>query len=357
VLDAFEVAPPGREPTTCEGCCRQVTFWDGNEVMDHVDVWGRFMAYKGSSSHLPVYDFQIRLVDLQEGVEYVVERGSASASTGLGTSLKDPSLYESNLMYVRVIGNGPAPTLASYEVVLVSLTGEASRVVHSGTVMANYGWGPRDIHMYGDYAVWDENRIGAPAGQELYLFHIPSGNLEKISLGICCVGYQAIWGTKVVYSNVGMDILMYDIETGETTYLTYDMYDQWDCEIWDNIVAWVDTRNGGHEGTRTNADIYMYDIITGETRQVTTNPFTQMGEIDVYEDMIVWTDLRDDPDYPSDWMEADNYSIYGYIIPSSAEYSMTRYPGFEYTARVFGDRFFYGARDSSNIYSMFMYQL
>ncbi len=355
VLDAFELSAPGRDPTPCEGCCRQVTFWDGNEVLDNVDVWGRFMVYRATSRIAPYLYSQIRLVDLQTYQEYILERGTYNSPENMGYSLQFPSIYESNVIYLRYLGAGTSLPL-TYDVILVPLIGEGSTIVHSGTVVDG-GWGPHDIHMYGDNAVWDENRTPLPAGQELYLLHISTGELQKISLGMCCVGSQAIWGTKVVYSDVGMDILMYDIETGETIHVTDDLYDQWDCEIWDNIVAWVDTRNGGNEGTRTNADIYMYDIVTGETRQVTTNPFTQMGELDVYEDMIVWRDLRDDPEHPDDWMAARNLNIYGYLIPFSTEYSMTRYDGAEGYPRLYGDKFFYGALDTYGFFSMFMFQL
>jgi beta propeller repeat protein len=364
-LSGFTPDPPGWDPTPCPGCCRQITFWGssltpGEMRIEYFDVWGAFAVYRTISHTSPVYRTQIRLVDLEHGDEYVMDEGSYDSDTDEGTGVQSPAIHGSQVMYVRYIDYSIDDR--AYEVVLASLAGDEPRVVHSGTYLPG-GWGPLDVKMYGDHAVWQQNHTSLPGMQEIHVLDIPTGDVSIISEGGCCVADPDIWGTKVVYtyatSYMGSgyyDILMYDIETGLTSRITEDLFDQWDPEIWEDVVVWVDARNGGDSGTRTNADIYMYDIGTGVTRQVTTNPYTQMGDLDVYGDMIVWEDLRDDPLYPDDWMRSTESNIYGYRISTSTESRVTSMPGSEGYARVFGDRVFYCKRDSINILSMFMVQ-
>ncbi len=46
------------------------------------------------------------------------------------------------------------------------------------------------------------------------------------------------------------------------------------------------------------ADVYMYDLSTGAESVVCDDPASQVGGI-IYENIIAWTDFRNDPTYPN----------------------------------------------------------
>ena len=86
--------------------------------------------------------------------------------------------------------------------------------------------------------------------------------------------------------------------------ITIDPYNQYDPAIYDDIVIWVDERNG-------NSDIYGYNLSTREEFPITTNPFEQYFPA-IYEKIIVWTDTRH-----------GNEDIYGYDLFTGKEFQIT----------------------------------
>lgn len=69
-------------------------------------------------------------------------------------------------------------------------------------------------------------------------------------------------------------------------------------KIYENIVVWVDCRNG-------NEDIYGYDLSTDQEFQITTNECPQHSPA-IYGNIVVWKDIRN-----------GNWDIYGADISSS----------------------------------------
>lgn len=353
-LSGLVPAAPSREPTPCPGCCRQVSFSDLDYVYDE-SVWGRFVAY---ISHSPSSkNFQARLVDLDEDEEYIIDE--TDYTTLVSPGLRSISLYKSIVIYSKMWFTDDTYAELAHELVLVRLDRDEREVIYSGVVPAG-GYGPDQIDVFGDHAIWVENRTGITAGQELYLMHLPTRSVSVISVGGRAATNPSIWGDLVVYKDYSSGphkILLYNIADGTTSVIDDGLQDKWDPQIWEDLVVWVDTRNGGDQATRTNSDIYMRNLMTGETRQVTTNPYTQMDRIDVLGDRVVWTDLRDDPLYPSAWSQADNLNIYGYSISTGQECRMTDGEGIEGHPRLFEDRLLYIMRDDFGFLSLFMVQL
>ena len=59
------------------------------------------------------------------------------------------------------------------------------------------------------------------------------------------------------------------------------MDDQQAPDIYGNVIAWEDNRNG-----MNNWDIYTYDLSTGSEQRITTNPFNQNNPA-IYKNFIV----------------------------------------------------------------------
>jgi beta propeller repeat protein len=109
--------------------------------------------------------------------------------------------------------------------------------------------------------------------------------------------YPVIHGDMVIWTEWDGDALYgYDLSTNNRFFIAYSRVS--DCErepsrerygslspaIFDNIVLWVDCRNG-------NEDIFGYDLSTEKEFQITSNKNSQKSPA-IYKNMVVWEDNR-----------------------------------------------------------------
>jgi len=348
---------PDREPMPCEGCCRQVTFGPDDDWF-HFDVWGRYVIYN-SCYQLPPIEFtrcEIRFKNVDERTEYVVEKARE------WPIFRHPAIYEDKFVYGREYLLS-SDTLRC-EIIKGSITEGTKEVIFTydypyGNPDDSYwcpgGWSPIDL--YGRYAVYESNRSGLGAGQQIYLLDIETGEERKISLGEGGVGFPRIWKNLVVYFGFyeGPDIYLYNIDTGETENLT-KRPDHLNTRegfpaIWENIVA---LRHGPPEmDDDAWADIYMMDLNIRELIPVCLNPAGIMWAIDIYDDLIAWTDLRNDP-CPNFECRTTNTDIYYYRISNGTEHRGSFKTGNEYSPHIWQNRIFFEMKDSANLGNVFM---
>ena len=116
---------------------------------------------------------------------------------------------------------------------------------------------------------------------------------------------------------------------GNETPITMGESDQHDPAIYADIVVWTDWRNAATSSDELlvwNADIYMYNTSLEEEVQITTNESLQIGPA-IYEDRIVWTDLRN-----------GNADIYMYNVTSKEETQLTDNEYDQWYPAIHGDR-------------------
>ncbi len=116
---------------------------------------------------------------------------------------------------------------------------------------------------------------------------------------------------------------------GNETQVTMGESDQTDPAIYADTIVWTDwstTNRSSDELIVWSADIYMYNISLGEEVQITSNESVQIGPA-IYEDRIVWTDLRN-----------GNADIYMYNITSGEETQLTDNEYNQWYPAIHGDR-------------------
>lgn len=115
------------------------------------------------------------------------------------------------------------------------------------------------------------------------------------------------------------DIYGYNLVTNEEFPICINPKAQKQPKIYKDKVVWTDWRNDPDDDTGVeylNGDIYLYNLTTKEEIQITTDDANQEHP-DIYEDIIVWDDYRDDNNV------ANNWEIYMYDLETRDELKIT----------------------------------
>jgi len=199
--------------------------------------------------------------------------------------------------------------------------------------------------IYEDRIVWTDMRNG---NADIYMYDPASGEEIQLTDNRSDQWYPAIYNDRVVWEdtrNGNADIYMYNITSGEEIQITSNGAPQIDPVIYGDIIAWTDARDvnlteedmnlGLQDILLFNTDIYMYDLSSGEEKQVTVNESWQEGPA-IYEDRIVWTDMRNSNLTSDDWMQW-NVDIYMYDLTSGKETQITTDGSNQLLPAIYGD--------------------
>lgn len=203
-----------------------------------------------------------------------------------------------------------------------------------------------DPAIYRDIIVWTDVRNETA---DIFMYNITSAEEMQLIDNESNQLYPDIYGNVVVwedYRNGNADIYMYNISSGEEMQVTTNESLQVDPAIYGDIIVWTDTRdvNTTIEGENLtlqdilqyNADIYMYNISSGEETQVTNNTSWQEGAV-IYEDTIVWTDMRNANLTSDNWLDW-NVDVYMYNITTGEETQVTTNESNQLLPAIYGDR-------------------
>jgi len=194
--------------------------------------------------------------------------------------------------------------------------------------------------IYGDRIVWEDNRNGGGWGSEgnrtgnwdIYLYDLSTSTESQVTTSESIQEYPAIYRDRIVwqdYRNGNLDVYLYNLSTSREIQITNNSADQYSPDIYGDRIIWTDKRNGKSDiymynlSTSTesqittrgsveygpaiygnwivyqdyrkggeNLDIYLYDLSTSTETQITTNESNQWGELDIWENRIVWRDQR-----------------------------------------------------------------
>jgi beta propeller repeat protein len=122
---------------------------------------------------------------------------------------------------------------------------------------------------------------------------------------------------------------MYDLSSEEEKQVTVNESWQEGPAIYENRIVWTDMRNSNltpDDWMQWNVDIYMYDLTSGEETQITTDGSNQLLPA-IHGDSIVWEDYRNHAEATDinpileelQW----NSDIYMYNISSQEEKQIT----------------------------------
>jgi beta propeller repeat protein len=353
IHSGWEVVEPDREPMPCEGCCRQVTF-SPYDVRTY-DIWGNIMVYRWvKDDTITDYREEIRIKDLNVETEHVVRHAEGQLEMFPGLAL-----FQETFVYVHSYYN--SETTERCDVYLCDVSSGCS-----GTILeiefpreGDY-WCPgvgSPLDMDENYVVYESNRQGIVAGQQIYLLDVTTGEERQISVSTGGVLAPRIWGKKVVYFGWyqgNPEVYLYDIETGSTENLT-NSFDSIISEdfpaLWENVIAY--RRAPSEAEADFQGDVYMMDIFERVPVPVCAHPSTVIGRIDIFSDIVAWVDYRNDP-CPNGECRETNTDIYYYRISSDTEFQGVPNSGIEGRPRIFNNRIFFVMHDATDYFNVFM---
>jgi beta propeller repeat protein len=353
IYSGWEVVEPDREPMPCEGCCRQVTF-SPYDVRTY-DIWGNIMVYRWvKDDTITDCREEIRILDLTGGKEHIVHHieGRVDMFTGL-------ALFQDAFVYVYHHNN--SETTQRCDIFLCNISSGCSGTILEIELAREDGyWCPgygSPLDMDENYVVYESNRQGITAGQQIYLLDVTTGEERQISVSTGGVLGPRIWGKKVVYFGWyqgNPEVYLYDIETGATENLT-NSFDSIISEdfpaLWENMIAY--RRAPSEAEADFQGDVYMMDIFERVPVPVCAHPSTVIGRIDIFSDIVAWVDYRNDP-CPNGECRETNTDIYYYRISSGVEFQGVPNPGIEGRPRIFDNRIFFVMHDITDYFNVFM---
>ncbi|AFV22793.1 cell surface protein [Methanolobus psychrophilus R15] len=265
-----------------------------------------------------------------------IETAKGSVAPISHTEHFSPAIYEDKTVWVE---NHPYSGSNIYLYNLSSNTGK--QISTSGSAASPA--------IYNDMIIWldgsnftrklisvDDKHVYS-GNSNIHIYDISSGEETQITTSESIKGSPEIYEDKIVWSdyrNGNLGIYMYDLSAGEESEITSHPYqgdyvglgeeiidgesqiiyapaESIDLAIYGNTIAW-----------ENNSTIYMYDILTGEEKRVTNDEAMIFAGPAVYEDKIVWSDLRDYPNSPA-YYPISLSDIYMYNISSGEEIQVT----------------------------------
>lgn len=296
----------------CGPGCRQVTFSSVNAGV--FDVKGRMLAYIGG-------DTELGFIDLDADGEFLVPvpEGHVLANND-GIAIDDGTLTFSTFSVEEGLGCLWRLDLARSCLVLLRSLDRLDET---------YGDIPNDLDLDVPWLVWFDQRWG-PGRQDLFAYDLEAASERRLTTDQCCVGESSIWGTQIVYQGWadgprGIHVL--DLGGGEARRVWDDPQEQRQPAIWENRVVFTYVSRARDP---FDEDIHGVDLDTGKDFVVAADEGLQ-AEPDVYGDLVVWTDCRNNPDPHAC---NSNIDVYARDLATSQEIQVTALPGLEGSPRI-----------------------
>lgn len=156
----------------------------------------------------------------------------------------------------------------------------------------------------GTYLLWEKSAPYPPRDPvtEIHLLNVDTLEDRIIASGTypwSVMTQMDLWGDRFVYLELvdssRARVMLHQISTGVTTAIGDSPCDHYDPAIWEDRVAWLDSRNeectGGY-WTCENPDVYIRFL--GGGGQIVENEGSIQQNVDIFGDWVVWDDERND---------------------------------------------------------------
>ncbi len=180
--------------------------------------------------------------------------------------------------------------------------GEAPRLLwdsteHSGKRVLAWGFN-------GTYLLWEKSAPNPPVDplSEIHILNVDTLEDRVMASGTypwSVVGHADLWGDRFVYQELvdssQARVMMHQISTGVTTAIGDSPCDHYDPSIWEDRVAWIDSRNeecSGGYWVCENPDVYVR--FPGDGGQMVEDEGSIQQHVDIFGDWVVWDDERND---------------------------------------------------------------
>lgn len=315
--------PPKDEEKIAEGEETRITYEEYDQTQ--AAIFGdKIVWIDGERSHFSPDISQIWRYDIANGEKYQVTFSESKKCC--------PAIYND-----KIVWEDKRSEEWFWDIYMYDLTeGQEYPITSSGNALSP------DIY---------ENKIVyrsySEVGSDIIIYDISTGEEVEIPEEYSRVGNPKIFGNKVVYQVETdgdtnpidtQDIVIYNLDTGDRTHLYKDGNDM-DVAIYGDVIVWMNCPNPSANFHSRKYNIWMYNIVTGEETQLTGGKPTQT-EPDIYENMVVWMDYRN-----------DNWDIYMYDLgpdgeygtgdDGEGEYRVTTNEGSQKYPRVFGNNIVY----------------
>lgn len=313
-----------------------------------IGIWGRGMI----SRHFSILLAFVFLILIST----IVSAGQEIRITSYGERGFNPAIYDDKVVwtddifsgniYMRDLSTGKKKKITDQPCSLPAIYGDRIVWVRSGSIyLYNISSGTETriatadsanrrqieyLGIYGDKVVWEDNRNRNYSSENwnIYVYDLSTSRETRITstpIDSTFATEVAIYGDKTVWrgdcidnENRVNDIYMYDLSTSTQTQITTNG-SAWDLEIYEDRIAYTDSRSG-------RPNIYLYNISTSTEIQITTSG-SDYSISGIYGDRIVWQDNRN-----------GNWDIYMYDLSTSMETQLTTDKSDQKKPAIYGDR-------------------
>jgi beta propeller repeat protein len=216
--------------------------------------------------------------------------------------------------------------------------------------------------IYKNIIVWEDSRNEDGDGlngdnTDIYGYDLLTNKEFPICTNGSAQKHPKISGDKVVWEDwrndpdddVGgnyfnCDIYLYDLTTKEEKQITTDPSDQYHPDIFENIIVWDDFRDDNSAGPN-DQNIYFYDLITNE-EGIITDAYRSQVNPEISGKNIVW----------EDWRLFGISNIFYYDIEQEEEKSITRDRNYQFDPEVYQDNIVWVDTRNGD-YDIYLYDL
>lgn len=289
-----------------------------SEIISNVsqDVENDFLGY-WPISDLVTGNYLLRLTAqtndgriFEDRVKVFIERDvtQIGSSTNWGTS---PEIWENSIVWHESNGSG-----ASYGIHLYDFETNTESVLSTGN-----DYNPK---IWGNHVVWMRQQIiNFSPRNNFFLLDLSTGVLTQLSDNDNFKGYQTIWENWLAWResrNGVYGIYLYNLQTHQEQLVTTTYFAGGSLAISDGKLVYDDRR------WNNNDDIYMYNIATGVEQRITFNSSSQKHP-HISGNRIVYSTST-----------SSGTDVYAYNLTTNQEQPIAVASGYQHSARVYGDR-------------------
>jgi beta propeller repeat protein len=211
---------------------------------------------------------------------------------------------------------------------------------------------------FSDPSIFEDTLVFSGNGRSIFMYNISSQKMEVIiKKGVHPDIYQNLIVYQQGHFSIDADIYLYNLSTKEIVRITTNESQQVEPKIFGDIIVWTDMRNIFFDSDNLlgqfNHDIYMYNLSNSTEIQLTDEDATQDGP-DIYNNLIVWMDWRNGPISELEFPFNGTTDIYIYNISEETEDELIINPRNQTSPKIWGSNIIW-MENNSGKESIYLY--